>query len=223
MIADRDPAPRLPPPGRARRAIGRLLAAAACLALAGCDGSSQSGGAFVFLTVDLFTLDGTSPVGALSSSLADRNASTVVCAVLRNNLKNPTVTAPTGLDSVLVDSYTVALNRADGGPVPGPFAFGTALTVPAGTVAQGAASGNTGTIALTVVPAQAKNEPPLRPAPALPLNATATVVFYGRDGRGQRVQTTGGVSLVFVASGTDAAATCGGAAASSSTNGGADS
>jgi hypothetical protein len=192
---------------------------AGLLLLAACTESGQSGSAFVFLSVDFFSLDGSNPVGSVTSSRADLHASTAVCATLRNNLKNPTVTAPTGLDSVFIESYTVTLSRADGGPVPGSVTINTALTVPSGTVANGAISGNTAILGVLVVLAQSKGQPPLSSAP-VPLNMSAFVTFRGRDGRGQRVETSGGVSVLLVGSGSDSVAACagGGGGASSSSS-----
>ncbi len=160
-----------------------LLLAALAVLLAGCDGSGREGNEFVFLTVDGFNTGGSGSIGTVNSSLADRNSSTLVCVTLRNNLKNPTVTSPTGLDNVVITSYTVKLTRFDGGPVPGPFTFGASFTVPAGTASNGTLSGNTASAGIVLVPAQAKNEPPLSTA-ALPVAANAEVVFKGRDGGG---------------------------------------
>jgi hypothetical protein len=169
-------------------------------ALAGCGGSGQSGSAFVFLSVDLFSVSGSTPVSNVNSNLGDRQATTSVCVTLRNNPKNPTVTSPSPLDNVTVTQYTTTIQRFDGGPAPGPFTFNTAFIVPAGTVSGTPAvfSGNTARVAVVLMPAQAKNEPPLFPRPAIPLNAVATVVFKGRDGRGQDVEAQGAVSLTFI-------------------------
>src|SRR5262249_61862440 len=117
------------------RALGQRAGALLLTSLrvaVGCSSSGQHGSAFVFLSVD-----SVSPPGGATSSLADRNTSTVACVTLRNNLKNPTVTLPTGLDTVFLQSYTVQLSRSDGGPVPGPFTFGTSVTVPSGSVSNG--------------------------------------------------------------------------------------
>lgn len=185
-----------------------LLLAGVAAVLAACGGSGQSGAAFVFLTVEMFSQDGTTPVAELRSSLEDRSTSTLTCVILRNNPKNPTVTAPTGLDNLLIQSYTVRIVRLDGGPEIPSFTIPTALSVPAGTVSSGTASGNTARLAVIVVPAQTKNQAPLSPVPPLPISATAVVTFKGRDGRGQSVQAEGAVGLVFVGEGPDA--TCAG-------------
>lgn len=191
-----------------------MLLAVLVALIAGCDGSGQKGSAFVFLTVDGFSLGSSGSVGSVNSSLADRSSATLICATLRNNLKNPTVTTPTGLDNVVIQSYTVRLTRLDGGPAPGPFTIGAAFTVPAGAVSAntGVASGNTANVAVILVPAQLKNEPPLSTAPRLPISATAQIVFKGRDGRGETVETQGAISVNFVGSGTDVVPSCGGAA-----------
>jgi hypothetical protein len=182
--------------GFARRTSGRFLLVLAALA-AGCTSSGQSGNAFVFLNIDRFG-SSTTPVSNINSNLGDRQATTTVCVTLSNNPKNPTVTAPTGLDNVTITQYTVSIARFDGGPAPGPFTFNTAFTVPAGAVANGVLSGNTATIRVVLVPAQAKSEPPLFPRPAIPLSTVATVMFKGRDGRGQPLETQGGISLTFI-------------------------
>lgn len=211
MNAER--APRRPPPypdldrRRRGRRIGPplLVLALAILANAcGSAGSGQSGSAFVFLSVDSF---GTT--GPVTSSIDDVNSSTVVCVTLRNNLKNPTVTTPTSLDNVVIQSYTVSITRFDGGTVPRtPFTIQTAVIVPAGASAMGAVSGNTASFAIILVPAQVKLEPALRQS-RFPASATAEVIFQGRDGRGQRIETEGAVSLVFLNEGTDTAPSCG--------------
>jgi hypothetical protein len=212
------PSRALPPPafGRPRRRLARLgiVLLAAGLAACGSSGSGQSGSSFVFLTVDLVSLNGSTPVAGVNSSLTDTGTATVACFTLRNNLKNPTVTAPTGLDNVVIQSYTVRLARSDGGPPPAPVTINTAVAVPAGTASSGTVSGNTGVVPVIVVTAQAKTQPPLSPPPRLPLSAVAEVTFRGRDGRGQRVETEGAVSVTFVGgSATDSAATCAGESA----------
>jgi hypothetical protein len=170
--------------------------------LAGCgggSGSSQGGSsnAFVFLTVNLAT------VGAVTSNLDSPQISTTVCATFQNNLKNPTVTAPTPLDDIQVTSYTITFTRFDGGTPPGPFTINTAFTVPAGTAGgQGQATviNNTARALVIVVPAGAKREAPLHnPRPRLPLNTTAELFFQGRDGRGQRHEARAAVTVVFLA------------------------
>lgn len=200
----------------ARRSLLGALAVlgAVLLLLAGCGSSgsgSQTGGAFVFLTVDGFSLGGGLPdhaVALVQSFLQDPGVSTQVCVTLRNNPKNPTVTTPTTLDHVVVESYTVSFTRADGGPPPGPFTFSVSVLVPAGTIANGVLSGNTAQFPIVLVPARAKRLPPLFPFPRLPNRATAEVFFVGRDGRGQRVETRGAVAVSFEGDGDDARAIC---------------
>jgi hypothetical protein len=196
---------------RARRPVMALVVAAA---LTGCDGSSgsgQRGSAFVFLTVD-FSTGGT--VAAVNSSI-EMATSTIACATLRNNLKNPTITTPTSLDNVIIQSYTVTLTAAGGGSLPGPFTFSTSALVPAGLVANNVLGGNTATFPVVLVPAGAKLDPRLRPPTRLPLVATAEVTFRGRDGRGTPVETEGAATVVFVPGGVEVEGTpnCGTAAA----------
>ncbi len=190
--------------------LGRPAFAALVLALllAGCGGGSGHGGsAFTFLSVERFSTNGTNAVGTVTSSLSDRSRTTQVCVTLSNNLKNPTVTAPTSLDNVQIESYTVKLTRLDGGPAPGPFTFNAGVVVPAGAVSMGAVSGNTVTFGIILVPAQAKNEAPLAGVGG-PIAATADVVFRGRTGRGQRAETQGAVGVDFVSADEATSTTC---------------
>jgi hypothetical protein len=193
--------------GRARtRAIGLVLAAATLLT--GCEGGSgQSGNAFVFLSVDGFSLGGTALTATVNSSI-DTGTSTTACVTLRNNLKNPTVTATNALNNVIVQSYTVTLTLVSGGG-PGPFTFGTAVIVPAGTQAAvtGDLTGNTATFPVVLVPANAKLDPRVRPPNQLPILATAEVTFKGRDGRGNSVEADGAVAVVFVTGSADSTVT----------------
>jgi len=192
---------------RARRSVSALAVAAL---LAGCEGGSgQSGSAFVFLSVDGFSLGGGTSTATVNSSI-DTGTTTTVCVTLRNNLKNPTVTAGTALDNVTVQSYTVTLTPVSGGGLPGPFTFGTAVLVPAGTVATGVANvaNNTATFPVILVPAGAKLDPRVRPPNRLPIVATAEVTFRGRDGRGNSVQTEGAVTVVFVTGAADSEVNC---------------
>jgi hypothetical protein len=182
--------------------VARALALVALLA--GCEGGSgQSGSAFVFLTVDGFSVTGTAIVSSVPSSTS-QGTTTMACVTLRNNRKNPLITAPNPLDNVVVQSYTLTLTRVTGG-TSGSFTFGTAVIVPAGTVAAmtNVTSGNTATFAVIVVPTGAKG--------AAGTVATAEFTFRGRDGRGQSVETEGAVTVLFVA-GAEAAPTCAGAA-----------
>jgi hypothetical protein len=166
---------------RVRRPVTALAVA---VLLAACEGGSgQSGSAFVFLTVDGFSLNGTAIVSSVPSSTV-QSSTTTACVTLRNNLKNPTVTASTVLDNVIVQSYTLTLNgRA--------FTFGTAVLVPAGTVntTTGTLSGNTATFSVVLVPAGAKG-----PAGT---GAAAELTFRGRDGRGHSVEAEGAVTVLF--------------------------
>jgi hypothetical protein len=208
----------------ADRLLRRLALLAGSLALAACgssgSGSAQDSNAFVFLTVDGFNLGGTTAIASVNSSVADRNTSTVVCATLRNNLKNPTVTSPTVLDNVTVRSYTVSCSRSDGGPPPGPFTFATAVLVPAGTVSSGAVSGNAGVVPVILVPSSAKGQPPLVPPITTPVGAVAEVIFHARDGRGQNLDARAAIPVTFVGAGGDAAASCAPPPAGGGTGGG---
>ncbi|HZS33246.1 MAG TPA: hypothetical protein VFC42_07695 [Methylomirabilota bacterium] len=185
-------------PGSTSRSVLRLrrfgVLATALLAV-GCGGSGQRGSAFVFLSVDFFSLDGTTPVAAVRSTPA-RDSTTSACVTLRNNLKNPTVTAPTALDNVIVQSYTVTVRGADGGVLVGPFTIATGVLVPAGVATSGIVSGNTATFPVVLVPAGSK-------VGTSGLPGSAQVEFRGRDGRGVSVRAEGAVAVEF-ANGTDA-------------------
>jgi hypothetical protein len=186
---------------RPRAGLSALLLATATVLLTGCGSSGsgpQTGSAFVFLTVDGFSLSGTTANAAFGSSLDDEGNPTTACVTLRNTQKNPTVTTTTPLDNVVIESYTVSYPLEGLGP----FVFNTSALVPAGT------SGNTARFQIILVPAEAKRLPPLRPFPPLPNRTTATVVFRGRDGRGQRVSTEAATTVIFVRFGTDTLATC---------------
>jgi hypothetical protein len=174
---------------RLGRRIGRTAHVVRALALvallAGCEGGSgQSGSAFVFLSVDGFSVSGTAIVSSISSSTS-QTSTTTACVTLRNNRKNPTVTGVSPLDDVIVQSYTLSVNGRT-------FTFGTAVLVPAGTIAAmtNVVSGNTATFSVIVVPAGAKGG-----AGSL---ATAEFTFRGRDGRGSSVETDGAVTVQFV-------------------------
>ena len=180
----------------------RVILLAVAALLAGCEGGSgQSGGAFVFLSVDSIGT-GTSAAtstGTINSSI-DTGTTTLACATLRNNLKNPTITSSTALDNVVVQSYTVTLTAVSGGALPGPFTFGTAVIVPPSTVAgmTNVLTPGTATFPIILVPAGAKLDPRVRPPNQLPIIATAQVKFRGRDGRGQSVEAEGAATVVFV-------------------------
>jgi hypothetical protein len=198
---------------RVRRPVTALVLV---ILLAACDGggSGQSGSAFTFLSVDSFSTSGSTPTATVNSSI-DTGTSTTACVTLRNNQKNPTVSMPNALDNVTIQSYTVTLTAADGGSLPGPFTFGTAVLIPAavttGTTTT-TTTDNFQTFPVILVPASAKNDPRIRPPRTLPLIATAEVTFQGRDGRGSSVKAEGAVTVVFVTGGSDSAcATAGGA------------
>jgi hypothetical protein len=186
--------------------ISRVLALVAFLA--GCEGGSgQSGGAFVFLSVDGFSLSGTAFESSIPSSTS-QTSTTVACVTLRNNRKNPTVTGVSPLDNVIVQSYTLTVNGRT-------FTFGTAVLVPSGTAAAmtNVVSGNTATFAVIVVPAGAKGG-----AGSL---AAAEFTFRGRDGRGSSVEAEGAVTIEF-RGGAEPTRSCGGTTTPPPTNGNGD-
>lgn len=183
---------------RTRHSVTALVIATL---LGACEGGSgQSGSAFVFLTVDGFSLSGGAIVSSVPSSTA-QGTTTIACVTLRNNLKNPTVTAGTALDNVTVRSYTVTITPLTGGSLGGPFTFGTAVLVPAGTVATGVVSNNTATFAVVLVPSGSKGSPGTA--------ATVEITFRGRDGRGQAVEADGAITVLFT-SGLQTDSTCSG-------------
>jgi hypothetical protein len=142
---------------RTRHSVTALVIATL---LGACEGGSgQSGSAFVFLTVDGFSLSGTAIVSSVPSSTV-QSTTTTACVTLRNNLKNPTFTAPSALDNVTIRSYTVTITPLTGGSLRGPFTFGTAVLVPAGTVSTTTGiGGNTATFSVVLVPAGSKGSP----------------------------------------------------------------
>ncbi len=185
---------------RLRGRLGRTAHAARALALvallAGCEGGSgQSGSAFIFLSVDGFSIIGAVIVTSVSSSTS-QTSTTIACVTLRNNRKNPTVAGVSPLDDVIVQSYTLTVNGRT-------FTFGTAVLVPSGTIAAmtNVVSGNTATFAVIVAPAGAKG--------AAGSLATAEFTFRGRDGRGSSVETDGAVTVLFVG-GAETVPDCGG-------------
>jgi hypothetical protein len=185
---------RLATPRRRWSAHARHAASVLAIAalLGACEGGSgQSGSAFVFLTVDGFFLTQGSITSSITSSTI-QTTTTIACVILRNNLKNPTITTPNALDNVTIRSYTLTLNGRT-------FTFGTAVLVPAGTVTMGNITGNTATFSVVVAPAGAKGGDGSA--------AVAEFTFSGRDGRGQSVETDGAVS-VFFAAGPEPTATC---------------
>ncbi len=184
-----------------------LAAAVLALLLGACEGGSgQSGTAFVFLTVDGFSLDGTAIVSSIPSSTSN-NSTTGACVTLRNNPKNPLVTGPLALDNVTIRSYTVSITPLTPGTPGGTFTFGTAVLIPAGvstgTGTNATTATSTQTFAVVLVPAGTKG----------PNGGSATVqiTFKGRDGRGQSVETEGAVT-VFFSSGLTADSACKGTA-----------
>jgi hypothetical protein len=167
-----------------------LIAAAL---LTACGGSGQSGDSFVFLSVDGFSLSSSGePVTSSVNSALAAGTTTTACVTLRNNLKNPTITVPTGLDNVIIQSYTVTLQG-----VAGPFTFGASVLVPAGRANEddNNIDGNTATFSVILVPAAAKA------GVAMGTAAVAQITFRGRDGRGNSVSTEGGVTVLFVGAG----------------------
>jgi hypothetical protein len=183
---------------RLRRRLGRTAHVARALVLvallAGCEGGSgQSGSSFVFLSVDGFSRSGTAFVSSLPSSTS-QTSTTIACVTLRNNLKNPTITGPSPLDSVIVQSYTLTVNGRT-------FTFGTAVRVPAGTTVNGTSTPGVATFEVIVVPAGAKGG-----AGSL---AAAEFTFRGRDGRGSSVEAEGAVTIEF-RGGAEPTRSCGG-------------
>jgi hypothetical protein len=190
---------RLRRPGRAGH-VARTVALVALLA--GCEGGSgQGGSAFNFLSIDGFSQTGTNIDSSIESS-TNQNTTTIACVTLRNNLKNPTITGPSPLDNVIIQSYTVTL-RQQGGGQSGPFTFGTAILVPAGTAAAmtNNVTDNTRTAAIILVPPGAKG--------GAGTVATADVRFSGHDGRGNSINEEGAVTILFDEAVTDARPNCG--------------
>jgi len=189
-------------PLRRRLARVGVLAAIAALLPACEGGSGQSGSAFTFLTVDGFSLTPGSFVSSVPSSTAP-GTTTTACVTLRNNLKNPTVTASTALDNIIVQSYTVTITSLSGGNL-GTFTIGTAVLVPSGattiTNGQTTTTPGTATFSVLLVPSESKGSPGTV--------ANVLIRFRGHDQRGSSVQAEGGVAVVFT-SGLAADSSCG--------------
>lgn len=121
-------------------------------------------------------------------------------AVLRMALKDPGApnapTTPTLLNSITVTRYRVVFKRSDGRNTPGvdvPYAFDGGAT--------GTFDSNGGTLAFTLVRAQAKIESPLKAlrgggGDSL-ISTIAEITFYGRDQNGNDVTVTGMMSVNF--------------------------
>ena len=190
-------------PGRAAH-VARALALVALLA--GCEGGSgQSGSAFVFLSIDGFSQTGTNIVSSVTSS-TNQNTTTIACVTLRNNLKNPTITGPSPLDNVIIQSYTVTLPAA-GGRAVRPVHLRNSHPRSRGHGGGDddiTSSGNTQTAAIILVPAGAKG--------GAGTVATAEVRFSGHDGRGNSINEEGAVTVLFEA-GAEATVSCGGGTA----------
>jgi hypothetical protein len=182
---------------RVARAHRSVTALGVVLLLAACDGGSgHSGSAFVFLTVDGFSTNGSAIVSSVPSSTA-QTSTTQACVTLRNNAKNPTVIGPTALDNVTIQSYTLSVNGQT-------FTFGTSVLVPGVTTGVGTnatTASSTATFSVIVVPAGAKGPNGT--------SALAQLTFRGRDGRGQSVSTDGAVTVVFQVLDTDSTCTSG--------------
>ena len=180
---------------RARHSVTALVIATL---LGACEGGSgQSGSAFVFLTVNGFSLSvGGTSVSSVPSSTA-QGTTTVACVTLGNNRKNPTFTVGTALDNVTVQSYTVTITPLTGGSPGGPFTFGTAVLVPSDTGATDAL--HTATFAVVLVPSGSKGSPGTA--------ATVEITFRGRDGHGEAVEADGAITVLFT-SGLESDSTC---------------
>jgi hypothetical protein len=172
--------PRLAPLCHVVTVLGLAILLGACEG-----GSGQSGSAFSFLNVDGFSLTANTFISSVSSSTS-QVTTTNVCVTLSNNLKNPTITSPSPLDNVTIQSYTLRLNGRT-------FTFGTAVLIPAGSVNMGnlVAGSNSRTFGVIAAPAGAKA--------GIGTSALAEYTFKGRNGRGQSVEAEGAITVVFSA------------------------
>jgi len=193
---------------RGRRHITLLAIATLLVACEG--GSGQSGSGFTFLSVDGFSLTPGNFVSSVPSSTS-QSSTTTACVTLRNNLKNPTVSAPTALDNIIVQSYTVTITSLGGGNLGGPFTIGTAVLVPAGSVANGILGNNVATFSVLLIPAGSKG--------SSGTVANVFIKFQGRDGRGSSVSAEGAVAVNFDSSLT-ADSSCSGSTSGSGGTGG---
>jgi len=168
-----------------------LLLAAGC-GLGGGSSPNPQSSAFVFITVDKFD------PSSVSSNVAQKNTDDTTAVTLRSNLRSPGLTTPSTLDDVVITSYSVSFSGP--GPVPAPFTRAIIIRVPAGTVANGTVSDNVSeAVTLVVVQATDKRTAPLNTITQT-FQATATITFRGTDGRGSRVEASGGLVVVFTPS-----------------------
>jgi len=105
-------------------------------------------------------------------------------------------TGPTLVNSITVTRYRVVFKRADGRNTPGvdvPHAFDGAAT--------GTFDSNGGTLAFSIVRAQAKLEAPLKALRGgggdIIISTIAEITFYGRDQNGNDTSVTGMMSINF--------------------------
>ena len=216
--------PSSPSPRRCRQPVGRTLAACMVIAVAsagagGCGEAVRFGRSPMVLVVNrLEGASGADPAKLSSvlhsdvETLGERNEgdeptslptlfADVGQAELRLAFKDAgqpeSPATPTDNNLVTITRYRVSYRRTDGRNVPGvdvPYAFEGAATVTLdGT--------GPAVVALELVRAQAKQEPPLRNlrgrGGAVAISAIADVEFYGRDIVGHQVGAAGALSVVF--------------------------
>jgi hypothetical protein len=190
---------------KAMRAVGVISACAVLIGLSGCvPGYVRENESPV-----LFRITSISPLVIASNVATPASESVSVTVAVR--AKNPlNSVVPQVAEAVFVEQYRVRFLRTDGRDVEGvdvPFSFSGALT----QVVDIATSGGT-TLAIPLVRAQAKQEPPLRNlrnlVAVLPgpnggiLNPTVTmtaeITIFGRTTAGEAVSDTARVTIDFV-------------------------
>lgn len=170
------------------------------LGLAGCapDYVTQDESDVIFRIVDI-------NLGApLSSDVSDEGVvlADTVPVVLAVRFKNPQLTTPSVPNAVVFERYEVRYFRTDGRGVEGqdvPYRITGGMNT---TADVGTGGGDNVTVAMEVVRAQAKLEPPLRNlrepgGSALVLTVMADITIHGRTITGKTVESTGRLQIDF--------------------------
>lgn len=170
------------PRGGSRRRLTASLAL--IVGLVGCQQGTTARGSGARLVVVSFGT-GISGMSVTVSNVVDDT----VEVTLRNDRRDPNLPAAdtTIRDDILLEDVRVGYD-AGGAATPRPFRSGLSLRIPPASEA---------TATIVIVQASAKVEPPLS-ALTRPTTMTATVVFHGRDGKGEGVNAQGTLNVTFL-------------------------